>query len=332
VKVLTKSILNRAAKLIVKRCNRVTDISRLYGRIIKIAPVQIPRGPVLQSRHPIALDSLFGVMKLKIPARLARPAILATVVSLSPWILCSSIQAQQPKTFTAEQIAEAVILVNGSRPILTQIRRNGLERGRLTRILDDGRSEEARYELRFVHGEKAEKDKVRLDQKTPQTEYSMIYGEGRIFGIINGSPFVPRADVSADFISQQAHSIDALLRYKENESKITSAGMDKHLGLDVHVLDLTDNANRKTRYFISARTFRVLWLEYEDTPPGGTEAVKFNKRFYDYRVAQNTLVPYRTVLLANGKQTVETRILSVTFGVKMDDSLFQNPNTASTNP
>jgi len=271
-------------------------------------------------------------MKLKIPARFARPATLATVVLLGPWLLSSSVQAQQPKTLTAEQISEAVILVNGSRTILAQIRRNGLERGRLTRILDDGRSEEARYELRFVHGEKAEKDKVRLDQKTPQAEYSMIYGEGRIFGIINGSAFVPRAEVSADFISQQAHSIDALLRYKENESKVTSAGVDKHLGLDVYVLDLTDNANRNTRYFVSARTFRVLWLEYEDTPPGGTEAVKFTKRFYDYQVAQNTLVPYRTVLLTNGKQTVETRILTVTFGVKMEDSLFQNPSTVSTNP
>jgi hypothetical protein len=274
-------------------------------------------------------------MRLRPLARLARTVSLAGAFSLTLGAFYPSLQAQQPKTLTAEQIAETVIAVAGNgfgRAVLNQIRRNGLERGKLTRVLEDGRSEEARYELRFVHGDKPEKDKVRLDQKTPQAEYSLVYGEGRIFGIINGSPFIPRADASADFISQQAHSIDALLRYKENESKVTSAGTDKRLGLDMYILDLVDKANRKTRYYISARTFHVLWLEYEEAPPGGTDPVKYTKRFYDYRLAQNTLVPYRTVLLADGKQTLETRILTVTYGVKMEDSLFQNPDTVSTNP
>jgi len=242
------------------------------------------------------------------------------------------IRADDPKALTAEQIAEGVILIAGNgygRAVLNQIRRNGIERGRSTRIMGDGRSEEARYELRFVRGDKSEKDKVRVDNKTAQSEYSMIYGAGRIFGIINGSPFTPRAEASANFISQQAHSIDALLRYKENESKLSSAGRDKHQGIDVHVIDLTDTANRKTRYFVSAKSFRVLWLEYEETPPGAATPIKYTKRFYDYRVAQSTLVPYRTVLMEDGKQILETRILTVTYGVKMEDSLFQNPEAAS---
>jgi hypothetical protein len=249
-------------------------------------------------------------------------------------LFCGSlaIHAQQPKEATAEQIAEGVILIAGNgfgRAVLNQIRRNGIERGRSTRMMNDGRSEEARYELRFVRGDKSEKDKVRIDNKTAQAEYSMIYGAGRIFGIINGSPFTPRAEASANFLSQQIHSIDALLRYKENESKLSSAGKDKHQGIDVYVIDLTDTANRKTRYFISAKSFRVLWLEYEETPPGATTPIKYTKRFYDYRIAQSTQVPYRTVLLEDGKQILETRILTVTYGVKMEDSLFQNPEAAS---
>lgn len=257
---------------------------------------------------------------------------------LSGVLLARSVRAQDPRTtLTAEQIAEGVILIAGNglgRAVLTQIRRNGIERGRLTRILEDGRSEEARYELRFIRGDKSEKDKVRLDNKSAQAEYSLIYGEGRIFGIIKGSPFIPRAETSADFISQQAHSIDALLRYKENESKVSSAGKAKQLGVEVHVIDLIDKANRKTRYFISARSFRVLWLEYEETPPGAATAIKYTKRFYDYRVAQSTQVPYRTVLLEDGKQILETRILTVTYGVRMEDSLFTNPeaSTSAANP
>ena len=242
----------------------------------------------------------------------------------------AQVSAQAPKALTPpEQIAEIAILAAGSRPVLAQIRRNGIERGRVSRIGKDGRSEDTRYELRFVRGDKLEKDKVRIDNKTPQAEYSLIFGDGKIFGIINGSPFQPRAEATADFLSQQAHSIDALLRYKENESKLASAGKDKHQGVDVHVLDLTDKADRKTRYFVSAKTYRVLWLEYEETPPGASTPVKYMKRFYDYRVVQNTSVPYRIVLMEDGKQTVETRILTVTYGVKMEDSLFQNPEASA---
>ncbi len=273
-------------------------------------------------------------MKSKTPFHFRKLTVLAVALLLSVGLLTfsPSSRADNPKAPTAEQIAETVIAFAGGglgRVVLTQIRRNGVERGRLTRTGPDGRPEEAKYELRFVRGDKAEKDKVRLDSKTPQAEYSLIYGEGRIFGIINGSIFTPRADATADFIAQQAHSIDALLRYKENESKLSSAGKDKQQGIDIYVIDLTDKGNRKTRYFISAKTFRVLWLAYEETPPGSTVAVKYTRRFYDYRTAQNTSVPYRTVLLEDGKQTLETRISTITYGVKMEDSLFQNPDAAS---
>jgi hypothetical protein len=273
-------------------------------------------------------------MKLKSPLFVRRLTVYSVGLSLFAGALCfsPSSRADEPKALTAEQVAEFAIALAGNgfgRAVLTQIRRNGIERGRQTRTGQDGRAEESRYELRFVRGDKADKDKIRLDNKTPQSEFSLIYGDGRLFGIINGSSFTPRADTAADFIAQQTHSIDALLRYKENESKLTSAGKDKHQGIDVYVVDLTDKADRKTRYFVSAKTYRVLWLEYEETPPGSSTAVKYTKRFYDYRLAQSTQVPYRTVLLEDGKQVLETRILTITYGVKMEDSLFQNPNAAS---
>lgn len=244
-------------------------------------------------------------------------------------------RAEQAKEYTAEQIAESAIAIAGNgfgRAVLSQIRKNGIEVGRETRTSPDGRAQETRYELRFVHGDKPEQDKIRLDSRTPQQEYSLVWGNGRLFGIVNGTTFTPRADAAASFISDQAHSIDALLRYKENESKISSAGKDKQQGIDLYVIDLVDKANRKTRYFISARTFRVLSLEYEETPPGSSTPVKYTKRFYDYRVAQGTQVPYRTVTFEDGKQVLEKRILTITYGGKMEDSLFQNPEAASGNP
>ena len=237
--------------------------------------------------------------------------------------------AMAQKEFTAEQIVESVIIVSGTRPGLAQVRKTGLENGRMSRMTTEGRAEEVRYQRRFIAGDKIEKDKVRVDQKTPQAEFTLVKNGERIFGIINGSPFTPRAETTAEFISEQTRSIEALLRYKENDSKLASAGKDKQQGIDLYVIDLTDKANNKTRYFISVKSLRVLWLEYEETTPGQTAPAKIMKRFYDYRYAQSTLVPYRTVVYVDGKQSTETRVMSITYGVKTEDSVFQHPDGAS---
>ncbi|HEY0004557.1 MAG TPA: hypothetical protein VGB17_07070 [Pyrinomonadaceae bacterium] len=227
---------------------------------------------------------------------------------------------------TAEQIAESVIFIYGSREQLKQIRRNGIERGKVTRIGEDGRTEETSYERRFIRGESSDKDKMRLDQKTSAAEYSLVYGEGRTWGIINGAAFTPRQEASEDFLSQMWHGIDAFLRYKENGSTVAFINRDTQKGLDLYVMDLTDKEKRKTRYYISAKTLRILWLEYEQPGVGvGSKPVKFMKKFADYRYAQGTLVPFKTTMFEDGKQTQEMRIQTVTFGVKMEDSFFRNP-------
>ena len=232
----------------------------------------------------------------------------------------------QPKgVFTAEQISEGVIIAYGSRPALEQIRRNGVERGRVTRNMPEGATEESNYERRFVRGENLDKDKIRLDQRLPTMEYSLVYGGGKIWGLINGTAFTPREDTAASFLSQHHHSLDSLLRYKENGSTITLAGQEKQKGLDLYIIDVEDKEKRKTRFFISTKTLRVLWLEYEEAPVRGATPVKYTKKFMDYRVVQQTLVPYRTVLLEDGREIQETRLLTVTYGSKVDDSIFKNP-------
>lgn len=228
------------------------------------------------------------------------------------------------KNYTAEQIAESAIFIYGSRPVLQQIRRNGIERGRITRSTTDGKVEEVTYERVFVRGDSLEQDRIRLDQKMPTLEYSLVFGDGRLWGIINGAAFTPRRDAAAAFVSQHRHSIEAFLRYKETGATLKLIGKDKQKGLDLFVVELTDKDKRTTKYYLSARTLHVLWLEYEETNGPGAPS-KYSKRFADYRYAQSTLVPFRTILMEDGKQTQETRILTVTFGVKVDDSLFKNP-------
>ena len=264
--------------------------------------------------------------------RITNLALILTLLAGIVFISTTAAHAQD-KNYTADQIVETVIAVHGSRPGLAQIRRNGWERGKITSVTDDGRTEESTYERRFVRGETFEKDKIRVDQKTPTQEYSLVYTDGKTFGLIKDSSFTPREDAASNFLSQMWHGIDALLRYKENGSTISLFGKDKQQNIDLYVIDLVDKEKRRTRYYISQKYYRVLWLEYEEPGTNGTP-VKYMRKFYDYQYIQSTLLPKRTVYFEDGKQKQEIRVLSVTYGIKMDDALFKNPEaqTSSTRP
>jgi hypothetical protein len=155
-------------------------------------------------------------------------------------------------------------------------------------------------------------------------EYSLIFEGGKLWGLINGAAFTPKQEATTNFISQHHHSIEALLRYKECGSTITLVGKEAQKGLDLFVVDLIDKQQNRTRYYISARSLRVLWLEYEEGAPGGAP-VKYQRKFLDYRVVQQTLAPYRVVLFEDGRQSQETRVLTITYGVKVSDSIFKAP-------
>src|SRR5262245_33115513 len=54
-------------------------------------------------------------------------------------------KAEQQKEYTAEQIVETLILFSGTRGGLAQVRKTGLENGRMSRMNEEGRPEEVRY-------------------------------------------------------------------------------------------------------------------------------------------------------------------------------------------
>ena len=58
-------------------------------------------------------------------------------------------------------------------------------------------------------------------------------------------------------------------------------------------------------------------LDYEDN------GVKYRRKFYNYNYAQGTLVPFQTVLYADGKIIENMEISTITFGQKIDEDLFK---------
>lgn len=223
------------------------------------------------------------------------------------------------KNPTAEMVAESSIFVyglGGGRSVLDRIRKTALERGKISITNGEGQIEQANYSRWTQRAPKLESEKIRLDQEFPSARYSLVFNSSKIYGVFNDSVFTPREDASKAFENQIIHGLEALLRYKENESTIALAGKEKELGVEYYLLDVTDKQNRKTRFYISSKTFRVMMLDYEDT------GVKYRRKFYDYNYAQGTLVPYRSVLWADGKIVEETEVGTVTYGQKIDDGLF----------
>jgi hypothetical protein len=221
---------------------------------------------------------------------------------------------------TAEQVAESAIVIYGGllgRQNLNQIRKTTLERGKIYITDAAGKTEAANYERWIMRGESLNKEKVRLDQTFPDAKYSLVYTGEKIFGLYNETVFTPREDASVGFQNQIWHGLEGLLRYKENEAKLELSGREKIMGVDFYLVDVTDKENRKTRFYVSSKSYRVMMLEYEQT------GVKYRRKFYDYNYAQGTLVPYRTVLWANDKQIEETEIGTITFGQKIEETMFQ---------
>jgi len=246
-------------------------------------------------------------------------AVPAKTDEKKPEPAATSISRDASKTVTAEQVAESAILVYafpGGRVTLNQIRKTAIERGKISVSNPDGKTEHANYQKFTTRGETLGKEKIRLDQEFSGTRYSLVYNEDKIFGIANDTVFDPLEEASRSFQNQIVYGLEALLRYKENESKVELGGREKILGVDFYFLDVTDKQNRKTRFYISAKSFRVMMLEYEDA------GVKYKRKFYNYNYAQGTLVPYRSVLWAGDKMIEETEIGTVTYGQKVDDALF----------
>jgi len=223
------------------------------------------------------------------------------------------------KNATADQVAESVIFIyglGGGRAVLNQIRKTALERGKISVTNAEGRTDQATYQRWTQRAETLNKEKIRLDQEFPKGSYALVFTDEKIFGIVDNSVFTPRQDASRAFENQIIHGLDALLRYKENESKVDLGGREKLLGVDYYLLDVTDKQSRKTRFFVSSKSFRVMMLDYEQ------DGVKYRRKFYDYNYAQGTLVPFRTTLSADNKIVEETEVGTITFGQKIDEALF----------
>jgi hypothetical protein len=222
---------------------------------------------------------------------------------------------------SAEQVAELVIAIYGfpnGRTTLNHIRKTAAERGKVTVTNAAGKSETATYQRWFLRGAD-EIEKTRIDQQFPNVRFSLVFDGNELFTVFNESSFIPNEDAAQAFRDKLFHSIDALLRYKESGAELVLGGREKILGVEYHLVDMTDKLGRRTRYYVSVKSFRVMMLDYTSA------GVDYRRKFYDYNYAQGTLYPFQSVLSSGDKVLEEQEVGTITFGQKVDDGLFGKP-------
>jgi len=242
----------------------------------------------------------------------------------------------QTKLSQAEVTAELAILAYGGRKQIETARSVIQESGTIRLATDQG-DLTGNYMLRSIRKEKTWLDLLRVDlelssadsqNQTPQIKYVIGFNGASVWSAQNGQYVTPRAGADVAFRAQLTHEYMALLRYKEDGSKLEFIGPETVVGVDTNVLEMTNTEGDKTRYWLSTKTYRVLHCEYELKLVEGQPPTKYRIDYYytplSNAIVQNTLLPVRREMKQDGKFVQEIKLTNVQYSAKIEPEVFQH--------
>jgi hypothetical protein len=247
-------------------------------------------------------------------------------------------KAAQVKLTQAETYIELAIIAYGGRKQL-ETARAAIQEGGTIRLATDQGDLTGNYLLRSIRKEKSSQDLLRVDlelsgaenaqgQSPPPIKYVIGFNGASVWSAQNGQYVNPRAGADIAFRAQLTHEYMALLRYKEDGSKLDYVGPESVVGVDTFVIDLTNPDGEKTRYWLSTKTYRVLHCEYELKLVEGQPPTKYRIDYYytpfSAAVVQNTLLPVRREMKQDGKFVQEIKLTNVSYSAKIDPEIFQH--------
>lgn len=241
------------------------------------------------------------------------------------------------KLSPVEALVEIAIIAYGGRKQLETARANIHEQGTIRLATDQG-DLGGNYSLRASKREKSWQDLLRVDlelnppdtndssPKSPALKYIIGFNGASVWSAQNGQYVTPRPDVDAAFRAQLTHEYMALLRYKEDGSKIELVGPETVVGVDTNAIDLTTPDGEKTRFWLSIKTYRILHAEYQMKTSADQAVTKYRISYFytPPKVVQNTLVPTRRVMTQDGKFVQEITLTNVVYSAKLDPEIFQH--------
>jgi len=236
----------------------------------------------------------------------------------------------------AETIVETTIFAYGGRKQLDTVRASIEEDGNIRLATDQG-DLSGSYVLRSMRKEKTWLDLLRVDIELKPAEtssasapsaikYIIAYNGASVWSAQNGQYVNPRAEAETAFRAQMTHEYMALLRYKEDGSKLEMIGPETVVGVDTNVIGMTNPNGEKTRYWISTKTYRIVYAEYELQLGEKKAPTKYRLAYFytPFRVVQGTLVPVRRVMTQDGKFVQEITLGNINYTAKLDPEVFQH--------
>lgn len=256
-----------------------------------------------------------------IPVFLVVVALLGFIVEQR-----AATSGQTAKVFKPEDIVERSIYAYGSRAAVLNIQKNGILRGLIKFITPQGTTE-GKTITKFIRKKTIAEDLVMLDLDLPGTRFIVGFDGTQLWSIHNGEVQEAAPETVAAFRGSQYHSYETILRYKENDGKLEYIG-NKQFGPnnELDIVDLTMPDGTKTRYEISRKTGRIIYLEYDDKGPEEGKSTKYRLYFKDFRLIQNSVVPYETSVFKDGVVVEERKLVEVSYSVQMDESVFKAEN------
>jgi hypothetical protein len=236
-------------------------------------------------------------------------------------------KATDQKAPKPEDIVERAILAHGSRAAIYAIQRTGKVGALVTFHTPEG-TREGKSVLRFLRKQKLKEDLMMLELDMPDTKYMIGFDGTETWSVHDGQPKKPSPEEVNALRASYEHSYEAILRYRENDSKLEYVG-SKNLGtLTIDIIDLISPEGVRTRYEISQKRpfHHILYLEYEDRSDPNAEPVKYRLNFKNFKTVQNTRIPYETLVFRDGKLIEERKIVEAVYNVKLDESSFKLEN------
>lgn len=230
-----------------------------------------------------------------------------------------------PKNIKPEDLVERAIYAYGSRPVLQKIQNNGTLRANVKFFTAEG-ERDGRITSKFIRKPKLAEDLILIDLDLPGTRYLLGFDGQKTWSISNGEVQEPSAETVRAFRAAHEHSYEALLRYKENDAKLELVGSNKIGPIETDLIEMTLPSGTKTRYEISRRTGRIIYLHYEEQAAPETPPVKYRLYFTDFLPVQNTIVPRSIRVYANDKVIEERKVIEVAYNVQIEEKSFLAEN------
>ncbi len=240
------------------------------------------------------------------------------------------ISAKKPADWTAEELAERVAIAYRGFNFaqLKKVYNTGRETGKITIATTNGELD-GEYTRRFITGPKMQQDRVRLDiifATSPKPEqhlrYSLTYNGASVWAAQDNRYVTPDAAAGTAFKASVVNDYTALFRWQDDGGTLARLGTKRIQGLDLEVIEETRTDTPKLRFYISPKSFRVLYVEYDVVLAEGQAPVVFREGYSEWRVIQEVLVPTRRKLRQNDQLVQTLELADATYGVALDDTVF----------